>query len=231
MRIEDYALIGDMQTAALVGRDGSIDWLCLPRFDSAACFAALLDEPRAGRWLLAPADGTARCERRYRPDTLVLESTWQADGGCVRVLDFMPPRGEAPDVVRIVEGVHGRVEMRTELALRFDYGRVVPWTRYDGGELAAVAGPDSAWLDAPVPLDSHAGTATSGFAVAAGDRLPFVLTWQQSWLPRPARVDAFIALDDTESAWTGWLRDCAYRGDRYGEAVRRSLLTLKALTY
>ncbi|MFB4271706.1 glycoside hydrolase family 15 protein [Nonomuraea sp. GTA35] len=232
MRIEDYALIGDMHTAALVGRNGSIDWLCLPRFDSAACFAALLDEPRAGRWLLAPADGRATAERRYREDTLILETTWEADGGCARVLDFMPPRVEAPDVVRIVEGVRGRVEMRTELALRFDYGGVVPWTRQDGGELAAVAGPDSAWLDAPVPLDESAGTTTASFAVSAGDRLPFVLTWQQSWLPRPARVDAFTALDDTERTWTGWLRDCAYRGGhRYGEAVRRSLLTLKALTY
>jgi GH15 family glucan-1,4-alpha-glucosidase len=231
-RIEDYALIGDMHTAALVGRDGSIDWLCLPRFDSAACFAALLDDPRAGRWLLAPADGQARASRRYRGDTLILETTWDAPGGSVRVLDFMPPRGEAPDVVRIVEGVHGRVELRTELALRFDYGRIVPWTRWDGGRLASVAGPDSAWLDAPVPLeaDKSTGTATACFAMSAGDRLAFVLTWQQSWLPQPAKVDAAAALRDTERLWTGWLRGCTYRGP-YDEAVRRSLLTLKALTY
>ncbi|MFC5832691.1 glycoside hydrolase family 15 protein [Nonomuraea insulae] len=234
MRIEDYALIGDMHTAALVGRNGSIDWLCLPRFDSAACFAALLDGPRAGRWLLAPAaalaSGPARAGRRYREGTLILETTWEADGGCVRVLDFMPPRGEAPDVVRIVEGVRGRVEMRTELALRFDYGSIVPSTRHDGGELAAIAGPDSAWLDAPVPLDDNGGTTTASFAVSAGDRLPFVLTWQQSWLPRPARVDAFTALDDTERTWTGWLSGCSYQGG-YEQVVRRSLLTLKALTY
>lgn len=231
MRIEDYALIGDMHTAALVGADGSIDWLCLPRFDSAACFAALLDDPRAGRWLLAPADGRARAARRYRRDTLVLETTWEADGGCVRVLDFMPPRVEAPDVVRIVEGVRGRVEMRTELALRFDYGSIVPWTRHDGGDLAAVAGPDSAWLDAPVPLHDNDGLTTARFHVSEGDRLPFVLTWQQSWLPRPAKVEAGTALEDTERAWTGWLRGCAYNGGEYGQAVRRSLLTLKALTY
>ncbi|MFG1707773.1 glycoside hydrolase family 15 protein [Nonomuraea sp. M3C6] len=230
MRIEDYALIGDMHTAALVGRDGSIDWLCLPRFDSAACFAALLDEPRAGRWLLAPADGQARPRRRYRDDTLILETTWDSPGGCVRVLDFMPPRGQAPDVVRIVEGVRGRVELRTELALRFDYGSIVPWTRHDGGRLAAIAGPDSAWLDAPVPLAEENGTTTARFAVSEGDRLPFVLTWHQSWLPRPAKVDPFDALDDTERLWTGWLRACAYQGE-YAQAVRRSLLTLKALTY
>ncbi|SDK84597.1 glycoside hydrolase family 15 protein [Nonomuraea jiangxiensis] len=230
MRIEDYALIGDMHTAALVGRDGSIDWLCLPRFDSAACFAALLDEPRAGRWLLAPADRGARARRRYREDTLILETTWETSGGRVRVLDFMPPRGEAPDVIRVVEGLRGRVELRTELTLRFGYGDIVPWTRHDGGQLAAVAGPDSAWLDSPVPLVAEDGTTTAGFAVSGGDRLAFVLTWQQSWLPRPARLDAFEALDDTERAWTEWMRGCAYRG-QYAHAVRRSLLTLKALTY
>ena len=228
MRIEDYALIGDMHTAALVARDGSIDWLCLPRFDSGACFAALLDGPRAGRWLLAPAGGHACTSRRYREDTLILETTWDSPSGCVRVLDFMPPRGEAPDVVRIVEGVSGRVEMRNELRLRFDYGLVMPWLQHDGGELGAMAGPDAAWLDSPVSLRPEEGV--SRFTVSEGDRLPFVLTWQQSWLPRPEKVDAFTALADTERCWTGWMRSCTYEGE-YAQAVRRSLLTLKALTY
>src|ERR671921_1949463 len=142
-RIEDYGLIGDLQTAALVGRDGSIDWLCLPRFDSPACFAALLDDDRAGRWLVAPLSGGDCTRRRYRGETLVLESEWDTSEGTVRVVDFMPPRGEAPDVVRIVEGVSGRVRMRTELLLRFDYGHVVPWVRSADGELAGVAGPDA----------------------------------------------------------------------------------------
>jgi GH15 family glucan-1,4-alpha-glucosidase len=144
LRIEDYALLGDLQTAALVGRDGSVDWLCLPRFDSTACFAALLGDQRNGRWLLAPTDPDARASRRYLDDTLILETTWETSDGVVRVLDFMPPRGEAPDVVRIVEGVGGHVQMRTELVIRFDYGRVVPWVRrLEGDTRLAIAGPDA----------------------------------------------------------------------------------------
>src|SRR3954452_10702893 len=142
-RIEDYGLIGDLQTAALVGRDGSIDWLCLPRFDSPACFAALLDDDHAGRWLIAPRCGGPSTGRRYRGETLVLETEWDTPSGTVRLIDFMPPRGEAPDVVRIVEGVSGRVPMRMELLLRFDYGHVVPWVRAVDGELTGVAGPDA----------------------------------------------------------------------------------------
>nr|WP_055501488.1 glycoside hydrolase family 15 protein [Nonomuraea pusilla] len=232
MRIEDYALIGDMQTAALVGRDGSVDWLCLPRFDSPACFAALLDAPEAGRWLLAPAGGGACTSRRYRPDTLILETVWERDGGAVRVLDLMPPRGEAPDVVRIVQGLRGRVEMRTELLLRFGYGHDVPWLRHDGGELAAIAGPDAAWLRTPVELrpDEDAHRTTGAFTVTEGEEVPFVLTWQQSWLPRPAPVDARASLKDAERAWKDWMRRCRYGGG-YADAVRTSLVTLKALTY
>src|SRR6476661_475605 len=177
-RIEDYGLIGDLQTAALVGRDGSIDWLCLPRFDSPACFAALLDDERAGRWLLAPASGGPCTRRRYRGDTLVLESEWETASGTVRVVDLMPPRGEAPDVVRIVEGISGRVTMRTELLLRFDYGRVVPWVRALGGQLDGIAGPDAVWLATPVHMDHRDRRIAAEFEVSAGDRVPFVLTYQ-----------------------------------------------------
>ncbi|RSN05877.1 glucoamylase [Nonomuraea sp. WAC 01424] len=232
MRIEDYALIGDMHTAALVGRDGSVDWLCLPRFDSPACFAALLDGPRAGRWLLAPAGAGRATSRRYREGTLILETTWDGPGGSVRVVDFMPPRREAPDVVRIVEGVRGRVEMTMELVLRFDYGHDIPWLRHEPGVLAAVAGPDATWLRTPVELreDADGRRTTAAFTVGEGERVPFVLTWQQSWLPRPRPVDPPEALADTERLWREWNRRCGYRGD-YDEAVRTSLRTLKALTY
>ncbi|XVQ82927.1 glycoside hydrolase family 15 protein [Microbispora siamensis] len=232
MRIEDYALIGDMHTAALVGRDGSVDWLCLPRFDSGACFAALLGGRPAGRWLLAPAGEGACTGRRYRDGTLVLETTWDMPGGCVRVLDFMPPRGEAPDLVRIVEGVRGRVEMRTELLLRFEYGAVIPWVRHREGELSVVAGPNAAWLQSPVELthDSRLRGTTASFTVGAGDRVPFVLTWQQSWQGRPRRLEAAEELAATDRLWKQWLGRCRYEG-RYGEAVGSSLLALKALTY
>src|SRR4051794_20576181 len=183
-KIEDYGLIGDLQTAALVGRDGSIDWLCLPRFDSPACFAALLDEDRAGRWLLAPADGGACTRRRYRGDSLVLETEWETPGGTVRVVNLMPPRGEAPDVVRIVEGVSGRVSMRTRLLLRFDYGHVTPWVRTVDGEWGAVAGPDAVWFTTPVPVDHHDRILEAMFEVSAGGRGPFVLTYAAPYGPR-----------------------------------------------
>ena len=232
MRIEDYALIGDMHSAALVGRDGSVDWLCLPRFDSGACFAALLGGHQAGRWLLAPAGGGTCTERRYRDGTLVLETTWDRPGGCVRVVDFMPPRGEAPDVIRIVEGVRGRVEMRMELLLRFEYGHAIPWMRRQKGELAVIAGPDAAWLQSPVELchDPRLRAATASFTVAEGDVAPFVLTWQESWRGRPRRLDAKREIEITERLWRQWLGRGRYEGE-YAEAVRGSLLTLKALTY
>jgi GH15 family glucan-1,4-alpha-glucosidase len=228
--IQDYGLIGDLHTAGLVGRDGSIDWLCLPRFDSPACFAALLGDEDNGRWLLAPASGGNCTRRRYRGDTLVLESTWEADSGTVRVLDLMPPRGEAADVVRIVEGVTGRVAMRTELTLRFDYGHVVPWVRHLDGEFAAVAGPDAVWLRTPVTLEGRDRATHAEFEVAAGDSVPFVLTYAASHLHRPGPVDAAQALAGTESFWTEWMEHCTYDGE-WRDAVRRSLLTLKALTY
>jgi GH15 family glucan-1,4-alpha-glucosidase len=229
--IEDYGLIGDLQTAALVGRDGSIDWLCLPRFDSAACFAALLHDERAGRWLLAPASGGPCTRRRYRGDSLILETEWQTSDGTVRVVDFMPPRGQAADVVRFVEGVSGRVRMHTELVLRFDYGSIVPWVRALDGELGAIGGPDAVWLATEAPVEQrHDRRCIAGeFEVGAGDRVPFVLTYAASHQARPRRVDPEQALRDTETFWADWMGRCSYRG-RWDDAVRRSLLLLKALT-
>jgi GH15 family glucan-1,4-alpha-glucosidase len=197
-RIEDYGFIGDLQSGALVGRDGSIDWLCLPRFDSPACFAALLGDEDAGRWVLAPAYGGASQRRRYRPDTLVLETEWDTPDGSVRLVDLMPPRGEAADVVRIVEGLSGRVPMRTQLRLRFDYGRVVPWIRCQDQGLSAVAGPDAVWLDTPVPVDVTSGGANAEFVVRAGDRASFVLTYRPSHMPRPEQTDPDDALGRCE---------------------------------
>jgi GH15 family glucan-1,4-alpha-glucosidase len=233
-RIEDYALLGDLQTGALVGLDGSIDWLCLPRFDSPACFAALLGGPSAGRWVVAP--GVAGHRRRhprrrtYRGDSLVLETEWETPEGAVRVVDFMPPRGHAPDLVRIVEGLTGSVEMRSELSVRFDYGHVVPWVRRRGDRWTAIAGPDSLWLDTPAELVGENQTTVASFTVRAGERVPFVLTWTASHDPAPHPVDAERALGETEAFWAAWIDDCTYEG-RYADAVRRSLLTLKALTY
>ncbi|MDN5929625.1 MAG: glycoside hydrolase family 15 protein [Pseudonocardia sp.] len=241
-RIEDYGVIGDLRTMALVGTDGSIDWLCLPRFDSAACFAALLGDDRAGRWLLAPVGAGYRTRRRYRGESLVLETDWEGPGGTVRVIDFMPLRGgagEVADVVRIVQGVSGRVPMRMELGLRFDYGSVTPWltgpapASTAGGPAdphVALAGPDSARLDTPVPVNTDGGRWTSEFEVSAGDRIPFVLTHGPSHLPVPGSVGAEDALRDTEAFWAGWIARCRYRGE-WADAVRSSLVVLKGLTY
>src|SRR5881275_328048 len=167
-KIEDYALIGDCQTASLVGRDGSIDWLCFPRFDSGACFAALLGTPEHGRWQLAPAGPVRAARRRYRGDTLVLETDFETDGGAVRLIDFMPPRGDAPDVVRFVEGVRGRVPMRLELVIRFDYGSIVPWVRRSEGALTAIAGPDMLRLVTPVETKGQGPKTVAEFTVAEG---------------------------------------------------------------
>ena len=229
-RIEDYAVIGDLHTAALVGRDGSIDWLCLPRFDSNACFAALLDTPEAGRWKLAPAAGGPSTRRRYRGDSLVLETEWETPEGTVRVVDLMSPRGAAADVVRVVEGVSGRVRVRGELRLRFDYGSIVPWVTHSDGTLAAIAGPDAAWLRTPVPLHGAEGATWAEFEVAAGERVPFVLTYAPSHEPAPAWADGLRAIGATERFWSDWMAQCTYRGE-WPDAVRRSLVTLKGLTY
>jgi GH15 family glucan-1,4-alpha-glucosidase len=230
-RIEDYALLGDLQTAALVGRSGSVDWLTFPRFDSSSCFSALLGSREHGRWLMAPLAGGPATDRRYRRDTLILESEWQVGGGRVRVIDFMPPRETTPDIVRIVEGLEGTVRMRTELVIRFDYGSVIPWVRrLDQESLLALGGPDGLLLRTPVDLHPDDKTHVAEFTVRAGERVPFVLTWFPSHERLPKAVDAEQALADTELYWRDWLGGCTYEG-AYTDAVHTSLITLKALTY
>ncbi|MFG2645432.1 glycoside hydrolase family 15 protein [Streptomyces sp. NPDC048370] len=230
--IDDYALIGDLQTAALVGRDGSIDWLCLPRFDSAACFAALLGDEENGHWRIAPKGATTCTTRGYAGDSLVLETYWETRTGTVKVVDFMPQRDEWPDVMRIVEGVSGSVEMSGVLRLRFDYGSIVPWVRRSDGHRVAVAGPDSVWLrsEPPVKTWGQQFSTCSSFTVDAGQKVAFVLTWHPSHQPRPELIDPFGALDECLTDWRDWAARCAYQGP-YREAVLRSLITLKALTY
>ncbi|MEU3944748.1 glycoside hydrolase family 15 protein [Streptomyces sp. NPDC029526] len=231
-RIEDYALIGDEQTAALVGTDGSIDWLCLPRFDSAACFARLLGDEDNGHWRIAPA-GAERCTRRaYRQDTLVLDTEWETDGGTVRVTDLMPQRHRAPDVVRIVQGVSGEVTVRSTLKLRFDYGSVVPWVRRADGHRVAVAGPDSVWLRSEPEVRTWGEdlSTVSEFTVKEGERVAFVLTWHPSHEPRPPLVDPYTSLRHSVADWQAWASHCRYHGP-HRDMVVRSLITLKALTY
>jgi GH15 family glucan-1,4-alpha-glucosidase len=230
-QIEDYALLGDLQTAALVDRAGSIDWCCFPRFDSGACFASLVGGPDNGRWLLAPATPIRRRERRYRHNTLILESVFETAEGRVRAIDFMPPRGAAPDIVRIVEGLDGDVPMRSELVIRFDYGRIVPWVRrMDGGARLAVAGPDALRFWTPVEVHGENMSTVSTFMLRQGERVPFVLTWFPSHEPAPRDVDPEPALAETEAFWLDWARVGTYEGDYYDE-IHESLLVLKALTY
>ncbi len=229
-RIEDYALLGDLHTAALVDRRGSVDWLCLPHFDSPACFAALLDSDRSGSWLLAPAAGGTCTSRRYLPETLVLETTWRTGSSEVRVIDFMPPRAGSADVVRIVEGVRGETPMHSSLRLRFDDGHVVPWVRHRGRSMSAFAGPDSAYLEAGVEVSGQDWATVSDFTVSAGQRVPFVLTWAPGHHPQPAPVDAGAALARTTAFWREWSGRSRIHG-AYRDPVQRSLVTLKALTY
>ncbi|MFG1807293.1 glycoside hydrolase family 15 protein [Streptomyces sp. NPDC049040] len=234
-RIEDYALIGDMQTAALVCRDGTVDWLCLPRFDSPAVFAGLLGTEQHGFWRLGPAhpgnpQPPAATRRRYRGDSLVLESEWDTPRGTVRVIDFMPPRDGAPQVIRIVEGVSGRVPMCSSLRMRFAYGQVVPWVHKVGDRTVAVAGPDSVWLDTEVETHGRDLTTYSEFTVAPGDRVAFTISWEPSHKPQPSLPDPEGSLTATEDFWRDWVAQCTYTGP-YREAVVRSLITLKALTY
>jgi GH15 family glucan-1,4-alpha-glucosidase len=230
-RIEDYAIVGDLQTVALVGRSGSVDWLCFPRFDSGSVFSALLGSPEHGRWLIAPLDGGHATTWRYREDTLILESEWETETGRVRVIDFMPQRETKPDIVRIVEGLEGHVEMRTELVMRPDYGSIVPWVRHvDDDTLLAIAGPDGLVLRTQVALEPEDLTHTAQFTVAEGDRVPFVLTWFPSSEEPPKPVDAEEALASTERIWREWMAGCRYDGE-YKDAVHTSLLVLKALTY
>ncbi|MET0496150.1 MAG: trehalase-like domain-containing protein, partial [Actinoplanes sp.] len=227
--IEDYAIIADTQTSALVGRNGSIDWLCVPRFDSGAIFANLLGDEENGHWTIAPV-GSFTTRRQYRDETLVLETEFETDDGLVRLIDFMPPRDGSPTVVRIVEGVRGEVPMGMVLRLRFDYGHVVPWVYQEQGDLVAVAGPDAVWLRTPAETRGENMATHADFTVRAGDRIPFVLTWRPSHLTRPEPIDAVHQLGVTEGYWRGWVSACTYEGE-WRDAVVRSLLTLKALTY
>jgi len=231
LHIEDYALIGDCETAALVGRDGSIDWLCLPRFDSDACFAALLGTREHGRWQIAPRDLQAHVTRRYRPDTLILETTFETADGAVTLIDFMPVHDGHCDVIRLVVGKRGRVEMHTELILRFGYGSIVPWvTRLEDGTLRAIAGPDMVLLRTPVLLHGENMTTVGSFTVNAGETVPFHLVYHASHLPPVRLLGIDEALRLTEDYWTTWVRKCSV-GTPWQEAVVRSLITLKALTF
>ncbi|HZJ71904.1 MAG TPA: glycoside hydrolase family 15 protein, partial [Planctomycetota bacterium] len=231
MKIEDYALIGDCHSGALVGRDGSIDWLCWPRFDSAACFAALLGGPQHGRWKIAPV-GASRSSRQYRDDTLVLETGFETAHGSAALIDFMPARDQHCNLVRIVEGRRGRVRMEMEFILRFDYGASVPWvTRLaDNKGIRAIAGPDSAVLRSPVPLEGRDFKTLASFEIAEGQRIAFSLTHGPSHLAMPDPLDAEGALAATQEFWRKWAGRCSLGGE-WASLVRRSLLTLKALTY
>ena len=229
-RIEDYALIGDCMSAALVSRDGSIDWLCWPRFDSEACFSALLGSPEHGRWLIAPR-GEAKIKRRYRQDTLILETHFETEDGAATLIDFMPRNPSMSAIVRLVVGTRGQLAMHTEFILRFGYGAIVPWvSRVESGALRAIAGPDMVALDTPVHLRGRDMRTLGEFTIGRGETIPFVLSYSPSHLPLPAPVDAAGALADTEKYWRDWTKKCRPAG-HWSEAVRRSVLTLKALTY
>jgi GH15 family glucan-1,4-alpha-glucosidase len=230
-RIEDYALIGDCRTAALVGRDGSIDWLCWPRFDSSACFAALLGTPDHGRWLIQPADPTVRAKRAYRDGTVVLETTFETADATAQLIDFMPLASPTTTVVRLIKGLRGRMTFKTELIIRFDFGRSVPWvSRLDDGAFSAVAGPSFLVLRTPVELRGAELTTVGEFTVAAGETVPFVMSHSDSYRSPPAAIDAELALSETTESWGDWIRRCPDLGP-WTAPVKRSLLTLKALTY
>jgi GH15 family glucan-1,4-alpha-glucosidase len=228
--IEDYALLGDLHTAALLGRDGSIDWLCLPHFDSGACFAALLHDESAGHWRVAPASGGPATRRSYRDDALIMDTEWDTDSGSVRVTDFMPPRGQTADLIRIVKGLSGRVPMRMRLVIRFDYGSIVPWVRHTEDGLIAIAGPDALYLSTPVDVRGDHLSTVAEFEVAAGDEIPFILSYTSSYQLNVLHANADRTLSDTEKFWRDWIAQCNYQGP-WTTAVRRALITLKALTY
>lgn len=229
-KIENYALIGDCETAALVGRNGSIDWLCWPAFDSDACFAAILGTHKNGRWLVAPSDDVTTISRRYLGDTLILETRFETKSGTIALIDFMPPRGKASDIVRLVRGVSGSVKMRMELVLRFGFGIDIPWVRRIDHSLLAVAGQDMTVLRTPVETRGQDLTTVSEFEVKAGETVPFVLTYGPSHLDPPEPIDPEIALQETETFWKEWCSHCTRDGD-YHDLILRSLITLKALTF
>jgi len=229
-KIEDYAFLSDTQTGALVSRDGCVDWLCFPRFDSPACFASLLGARENGRWFFHPDEEVERTRRRYRDETLVLETEIETKSGAVRLIDFMPPRGENPDIIRIVEGLRGKMSMHMELIIRFDYGQIVPWVRKRHDGLEAIAGPDGLILRTPIETCGKDLTTVAEFSVAKGDRVPFVLTWFASHAKPPRKVNAEHALRDTEKYWRDWSSQFQSKGE-WRDAVMRSLITLKGLTY
>jgi len=231
MKIEDYGFIGDTETGALVGRDGSIDWLCLPRFDSGACFAALLGDKRNGRWAISPAEGgLLSSRRRYREGTLILETEFENDEGCVRLVDCMPPRSGRPSIIRRVEGMRGNMALRMELIIRFDYGSIVPWVRSRDGAVEAIAGPDCLVLRTKVATRGEDFTTVSDFSVREGESVTFVLTWNPSHEEPPGAIDPERAITLTEEFWREWSGRCRPCG-AWKEACSRSLITLKGLTY
>ncbi|MGH7047180.1 MAG: glycoside hydrolase family 15 protein [Stellaceae bacterium] len=230
-RIEDYALIGDCTTAALVGRNGSIDWLCLPRFDSPACFAALLGAPEHGRWLIAPDDPAPRVKRHYLDGSLVLSTTFETATGAVELIDFFRPRHGPLDLVRLVRGSRGRVAMHVELVLRFDYGALVPWVeQLSEGGISAIGGPERVVLRTPVPLRGEDLKTVGEFEIDAGQTVPFVLTYGPSHQPPPRSVDAERALHSALSFWRHWSEQCTPAGP-WTDTVKRSLIVLKGLTF
>lgn len=228
--LEDYAMIGDCQSAALVGIDGSIDWLCVPRFDSPACFAALLGEPEHGRWQIAPRDSIKMVARSYRGEALVLETTFETETGAVSLTDCMPVKTGRANVIRIVKGLRGRVAMKSEFIVRYDYGNITPWVRQEPGGVQAIAGPDMIHLRTDVPLHGEGWATIGNFEVTEGQEVPFVLTWHPSHLDAPVPLDAAAAVWATEEWWREWASRCTYHG-RYREAVIRSLIVLKGCTY
>lgn len=231
-KIEDYGLIGDCETAALVGRDGSIDWLCWPSFDSDACFAALLGERRNGRWLIAPAEGATKSSRRYWDDSLILETQFETANGAVALIDFMPPRGKASDIVRLVRGVRGKVKMRMEMIIRFGFGNDIPWVKRteDRSALLAICGHDMAVLRTPVETRGRDMTTVADFEIGEDETIPFVLSYGPAYLPPPDPIDPLTALQETKDFWADWCSHARYEGE-YSKLVMRSLITLKALTY
>lgn len=230
LKIEDYAVIGDCQTVALVGNDGSLDWLCLPRFDSAACFASLLGNSENGRWKIAPKNGVKSVRRRYQDDTLILETEFHTDAGDVALIDFMPIRTREPDLVRIVEGRSGQVPMELELTIRFDYGSIVPWVRRTKDGIRATAGPDTLYCRSPISLHGQNAHTVAEFTVSQGQQFAFELTWAPTHEPEPRERDWKESYLQTHCWWQDWSSRCTYEGE-WRDPVLRSLITLKSLTY
>src|SRR2546423_9545733 len=230
MKIEDYAFLGTRQAGDVVGRDGPVAWLCFPGFDSGACFAALLGDRKNGRWLFSPEDEITATRRRYSDGTLILETEIETKSGAIRLIDFMPPRGENPDIIRIIEGIRGEVAFKMELIIRYDYGRIVPWVRKRDGALEAIAGPDALVLRTPIETRGEDLTTVAEFTVKKNERIPFVLTWFASHKEPPRPVDPEHALRDTATHWKEWSEKCEDFGE-WHEPIVRSLITLKGLTY